>query len=334
MYKNLGIIGAGAWGTALAMSGTRAGLKAQIWAFEKDVVDSINNAHQNSLYLPNTTLPDNLTASTDIISVAKHSDVLLLTVPTQFMAKTLEPLVGHLPTNTPLIICSKGVEIGTGRLISQIVQGLFPDNPVGILTGPSFAGEVAQDLPTALTLAMPDIYQDLALKLCAALSHQHMRLYASDDVIAAQVGGAIKNVIAVACGIAEGKQMGCNARAAIITRGLAEIARLTRALGGDPTALMGLAGLGDLTLTCNAMQSRNFSLGVAVGQGQKVSQILAERTSVAEGYYTAKATVELADKLDVDMPICKGVFDTLYHEKAIEHVIKNLLERPVQKEVA
>jgi glycerol-3-phosphate dehydrogenase (NAD(P)+) len=331
IFRNVGVIGAGAWGTALAQSFARTGLAVKLWAFERDVVDGINAAHLNDLYLPEVVLSDNITATNDLAE-AFHCDAVVLVIPTQHIARTLEAVADKISPDTPILIASKGIEISTGRLISQIVGGLLPHNPLGVLSGPSFAIEVARNLPAALTLAMPSQHRDLAYALTEALSSVHFRLYAHDDMVGVQIGGAVKNVIAIACGIAYGKQMGDNARAAIQTRGLAEMVRLGVALGADPETFLGLSGLGDLTLTCNALQSRNFSLGVAIGQGARAADIVSQRSSVAEGYYTADAVVKLAQKLGIDMPICEAVYETLHKEQAIEHVIKNLLARPVNSE--
>jgi glycerol-3-phosphate dehydrogenase (NAD(P)+) len=330
-YKTIGVIGAGAWGTALANSFARDGLPVTLWALEQVVVDSINVRHINELYLPEVTLDKNIHATNDL-AVAFQRDAVVLVVPTQHIAKTLEKVAGAISAQTPILIASKGIEISTGRLISQIVNGVLPNNPIGVLSGPSFAIEVARDLPAALTLAMSPQHQEIAYALSEVLSNPHLRLYVADDMVGVQLGGAVKNVIAIACGIAFGKEMGDNARAALLTRGLAEMVRLGQKMGADPETFLGLSGLGDLTLTCNAMQSRNFSLGAAIGQGARAAEILAQRSSVAEGYYTAEAVVKLARQLDVDMPICEAVYETLHKEKAIDHVIKGLLGRPVSHE--
>ncbi len=328
---SVGVIGGGAWGTALAQSFARKGLRTKLWAFEPEVVASIHEKHINELYLPNIPLHESLQASGDFAAVAA-SDILVWVVPTQHIAKTLEKHAAHIAKTTPIVIASKGIEIQTGRLPSQIVGGYLPHNPLAILSGPSFAAEVARDLPAALTLAMQESQAEMAYHLTETLSSPHFRLYVADDMIGVQIGGAVKNVIAIACGIASGKNMGDNARAALLTRGLAEMVRLGVAMGAQAETFLGLSGLGDLTLTCNAMQSRNFSLGVAIGQGRRAADILAERVSVAEGYYTAEAVVKLAQHLKVEMPISEAVYETLYKEKAIDHVIKHLLSRPVTHE--
>jgi glycerol-3-phosphate dehydrogenase (NAD(P)+) len=328
--KSVGIIGAGAWGTALAFAMARAGHDVLLWMRDAEAAQAIQHNRVNEAYLPGALLPPNIMATATKADL-KTCDVVLLCTPAQHIEHVLSSF--HLKQNAPLLICSKGIDIKTGRLLSQIVKSVCPHNPVGILTGPSFASEVARDLPTALTLAMDEQHRDLAYDLCRTLSTPHVRLYSSFDMIGAQVGGAVKNVIAIACGIATGKQMGDNARAALVTRGLAEIVRLGRALGGDSETFLGLSGLGDLTLTCNAMQSRNFSLGVLVGQGEDPQRILQDRNSVAEGVYTAEAVSVLAQKLGIDMPITQAVHETLSGAKSIDYVIKGLLERPVKTEI-
>jgi glycerol-3-phosphate dehydrogenase (NAD(P)+) len=329
--NSVGVIGAGAWGTALAQVFAEKGLQVALWAHEPDVVESINARHSNDLYLPGITLHPNIKASHTHKDVFSR-DILVIVAPTQHVGKIVEAGAQFVKKDVPVLIAAKGIEIKTGRLLSHIVSAILPDHPVGVLTGPSFAIEVARNLPAALTIALPTRYNDLAYRLCEILSTLHFRLYASDDIIGAQIGGAIKNVIAIACGIAHGKNMGDNARAAILTRGMAEMVRLGVAMGADPETFLGLSGIGDLTLTCNAMQSRNFSLGAAIGQGRRAADILSERASVAEGYYTAEAAVKLAESLNIDMPICHAVYETLHKEKAIDYVIKGLLERPVKSE--
>lgn len=329
--QNVGIIGAGAWGTALAQTLAQKGLNVTLWARHADRAADINSRHVNEAHLPEIILHENVTATNDL-EEAFQQDVVILVVPTQHIGAIVEQAVNYIPDGMPILLASKGIEISTGRLPSHIVSGLLPDHPVGILTGPSFAIEVAKNLPAALTIAMQETQQELAYQLCEALSTPHFRLYASDDMIGAEVGGALKNVIAIACGIAHGKNLGDNARAAIQTRGLAEMVRLGIAMGADPRTFLGLSGVGDLTLTCNAMQSRNFSLGVAIGKGGRARDILAERNSVAEGYYTAEAVHKLAQSLQIEMPISQAVYETLHKEKAIDYVIKGLLERPVKVE--
>ena len=325
----ISIIGAGAWGTALALAARRAGNDVTLWAYEADIVAAINDAHENTLYLPGVTLDPAIRATADLAEAAS-ADALLLAAPAQHMRTTIAPLAGHLPPATPLIVCAKGIEQETLALMSEAVAAIFPQNPVFILSGPTFAADVAAGLPTAVTLAGSDLAA--AQVLADRLSSDRFRPYSGDDVIGAQIGGAIKNVLAIACGIAEGRGFGDNARAALVTRGLAELTRLCLAKGGRAETMMGLSGLGDLVLTCTSAQSRNYSLGLALGAGRTLAEILGERHSVAEGVYTASAAVALAAKLGIEMPIATAVDAVLNKGADINVVIEALLARPLRAE--
>lgn len=328
--QSIGILGAGAWGTALAMASARAGLRVTLQAHEPGVAETLDATRENSAYLPGIVL-DHAVRVTASIEETVRSDAVLLVVPTQFLRPVLVTARASWKAGTPAVICAKGIEQGTLKLLSAVVAETLGNlAPVAVLSGPTFASEVAREMPTAVTLACAD--EPLGQRLCEALSSRHFRPYACTDVIGAQVGGAVKNVLAIACGIVQGKNLGDNGRAALITRGLAEIARLGVVLGADEHTLMGLSGLGDLTLTCNAMQSRNFSLGVAMGQGRKLDDILGERTSVAEGVYTAAAVTELAARLNVEMPICQAVNAVLNGGADLDTVIFGLLNRPLNVE--
>jgi len=322
----IGIIGAGAWGTALATVAHRAGRDVRIWAREADVVTAINTVHENTPFLPGVPLAPEIRATVDL-GEAAEADALVLVTPAQFLRATCEALAPHLDLSVPLVICAKGVEIASGALMNEVVEQALPERLFAVLSGPTFASEVAREQPTAVTLACAD--PKIGNSLAQAVSTPGFRIYQSVDVIGAEIGGAVKNVLAIACGIVEGRGLGDNARAAIITRGLAEMARLSIAKGGRPETLMGLSGIGDLTLTCNAMQSRNFSLGVALGQCRTLSDILAERNSVAEGVDTAAAVTALAGQLQVDMPICLAVNAIVNHNADTDATIAGLLARPV-----
>ena len=325
----ISIIGAGAWGTALALAARRAGNDVTLWAYEADIVAAINDAHENTLYLPGVALDPAIRATGDLAEAAT-ADALLLAAPAQHMRTTIAPLAGHLPLATPLIVCAKGIEQETLALMSEVVAAIFPQNPVFILSGPTFSADVAAGRPTAVTLAGSDLAA--AQVLADRLSSDRFRPYSGDDVIGAQIGGAIKNVLAIACGIAEGRGFGDNARAALVTRGLAELTRLCLAKGGRQETMMGLSGLGDLVLTCTSKQSRNYSLGLALGAGRTLAEILGERHSVAEGVYTASAAVALADKLGLEMPIATAVDEVLNKGADIDVVIEALLARPLRAE--
>ena len=324
--NRIGVIGAGAWGTSLATVAHRAGRDVRIWARESDVVTAINTVHENTPFLPGVPLAPQIRATLDL-GEAAEADALVLATPSQFLRATCEALARHLDLTVPLVICAKGVEIASGALMNEVVEQALPERLFAVLSGPTFAVEVAREQPTAVTLACAD--SKIGSSLAQALSTPEFRIYQSADVIGAEVGGAVKNVLAIACGIVEGRGLGENARAAIITRGLAEMVRLSIAKGGRPETLMGLSGIGDLTLTCNAMQSRNFSLGVALGQCRALTDVLAERNSVAEGVDTAAAVTALAGQLQVDMPICLAVNAIVNHNADTDATIAGLLARPV-----
>ncbi len=327
--NKIGVIGGGAWGTALAQSQALAGKNVVLWAREEDVVSSINHDHENKPFLPDITLDEKVSATSSLADAAR-ADALLIVTPAQHLRASLSSLKPALQPETSLVICAKGVEIETGAMLSQIARDIVPENPIAILTGPTFAAEIARGLPSAVTLAMNDL--ESAQKLAENLNSRNLRMYPSDDIIGAQIGGAVKNVIAIACGMIEGKKLGDSARAALVTRGLAEITRLGTALGAKRETLMGMCGVGDMILTCSSMQSRNFSLGVALGQGRKLSDILAERNSVTEGVYTAKALATMAKNNAVEMPISEAVNKCLTEEIDVDVLIANMLDRPVKAE--
>ena len=326
----IGIIGAGAWGTALSMVAARAGRDVVIQAREGDVVDAINTEHENPVFLAGVFLDPAIRATTEVKEAAMGADAVLLVVPSQFMRTAIGGLKGELGNGVPVVICTKGVEKTSHALMSEIVEEVLPGTPIAALSGPTFAAEVAADLPTAVTLACADA--DKAVQLSDALGTSRFRAYRSDDIIGAQIGGAVKNVLAIGCGIVEGRGLGDNARAALITRGLAEIVRLGGAKGAKAETLMGLCGIGDLVLTCNAMQSRNFSLGVGLGRGETLEDITSARTSVAEGVSNASSVSKLAGTLNIDMPICLAVDEILNHGADIDATIGGLLSRPVTVE--
>jgi len=327
---SIGILGAGAWGTALAMAARRAGLDVVLQAFEENVAEAINTRHVNTTYLPGAVLDPAIRATTSLAE-AVQADAVILVMPAQFMRQVCEAAKPHWRAGTPAIICAKGIEQGTYKLLSDVVTETLGDlAPIAVLSGPTFAIEVARNMPTALTLACAD--EGLGQDLSNALSSLCFRPYYSPDVIGAQLGGAVKNVLAIACGIVQGRAMGDNARAALITRGLAEIVRLGVVLGAHERTLMGLSGLGDLTLTCTALQSRNFSLGVELGKGQSLESILSTRSSVTEGVFTAAAVTELARRCQVDMPICQAVDAILNLNADLESIISGLLRRPLNIE--
>ncbi len=326
--KKIGVIGGGAWGTALAALSAEQG-ETLIWARNADVVRNINAAHANPLYLPDVKLPENLKATGDLAAL-QDCDALVLAVPAQTLRQFADAIRTNLPVPAPIVIAAKGIEISTGLLPSDVLADVLPGRPLAILSGPNFASEVARGLPSASTLACAD--EALGAALVQRLGRPTFRPYLSDDVTGAQIGGAVKNVLAIACGIVIGRKLGDNARAALITRGLAEMSRLGLALGAKRETLMGLSGLGDLVLTCSGTQSRNLSLGIALGEGNTLEQIMGARRTVAEGVHTARAIEALAGKHSVDMPICAAVDAVLHKSTAIDETLAALLARPFRTE--
>jgi glycerol-3-phosphate dehydrogenase (NAD(P)+) len=328
--RRVAVIGGGAWGTALAATLRRAGAEVVIWAREPDVVAAINDGHVNTPFLPGVTLDAGIRATGALDAAAAAAETVMLVVPAQYLRGVAAALAPHLSAAAPVVIATKGIECGTGATMGEIVAAELPGRSWAVLSGPTFAIEVARGLPTAVTLAASD--PDLGSDLVRLIGTASFRPYLGDDPIGCEIGGAIKNVLAIACGIVVGRGLGDNARAALITRGLAEMVRLTVAKGGRAETLMGLSGLGDLVLTCTAMQSRNCSLGAALGQGQTLEAVLAGRSTVAEGVATAAAVAGLAQRLGIEMPIVAAVDAILHRGAAIDAAIRSLLARPFKGE--
>lgn len=328
---SIGVIGAGAWGTALAQVFAKGGRDTTIWAREAEVIESINNSHENTMFLPDVALNENLKATGSLEDIAQK-DIILVVTPAQFTRAMLIELKALIPAGKPVVICSKGVELDTGLLLSRVAEEVLPEATLAILTGPTFASEVARGLPCAVTIAVKT--REIGQQIQDALGVKGFRPYITTDIIGAELGGAIKNVIAIACGIIEGRQLGESARAALVTRGAAEISRLAIAMGGQKETLLGMCGIGDLMLTCSSMQSRNFSLGVALGQGESLNQILESRKAVTEGVHTAKAALALAKRNAVDMPITEAVNKCLNEGVSIEDAIEHMLNRPFKYEMS
>jgi len=328
--KRLAVIGGGAWGTALALVAARAGANVVLWARDPAITTAINERHENPVYLPGIALDPALPATADPEAALNHAEAVLLVVPAQFMRGVLDLLEPLLPPSMPLLLCAKGIEIESLRTMSELAQELVPSSPLAVLSGPSFAGEVARDLPTAVTIASGE--PELAEVLVATLGTARFRPYRSHDPIGVEIGGAVKNVLAIACGIVEGRGLGDNARAALVTRGLSEMIRLGVAKGAQPDTFRGLSGLGDLVLTCTAGQSRNYTLGLALGRGRSLGEALGGRRSVVEGVATAAAVARLAARLDVEMPVTAAVDGVLHRGVAIDAMIEALLNRPYRSE--
>ncbi|MBL8649869.1 MAG: NAD(P)-dependent glycerol-3-phosphate dehydrogenase [Sphingopyxis sp.] len=326
MTSRFGIVGGGAWGTALAQLLAADGAPVRLWAREAEVVAAINIERRNTLFLPGAALSPSLTATGTLADMAA-CDALLIVVPVPFLRAVLAELP---PGEAPLILCSKGMEAGSFAFPVDIARAVAPTRPVAILSGPTFAHEVAAGLPTAITLAAAD--PAIADRLAAALARPHFRPYVSTDVIGAEIGGAVKNILAIACGIVDGAGLGLNARAALISRGFAEMTRFGLSRGAEAETLAGLAGLGDLVLTCTSSNSRNFSLGQGLGRGEDAASLMADRRTVAEGAFSAPVVAAAARADGIDMPITDAVARLVAGEIRASEAIQALLSRPLRRE--
>lgn len=331
--KKICIIGAGSWGTALALTAHRAGQQVRLFPRRPEQSVLLKRNLENSIYLPGVSLPSDLVVSSDF-TLLTDADIVLQVTPAQTIGETCFMVKEYLPPSAPWVICAKGIVRETAekapQLLSEVSQEILP-NPVVILSGPSFADEVGLNLPTAVTIASEN--EDIAKLVASCLRHTRFRCYVSDDPIGVQVAGAIKNVLAIACGIVRGKGFGNNATAALITRGLAEMRRLGLALGGKSDTFLGLSGVGDVTLTCSSDQSRNMRLGIALGEnGANVEQILQESPFIAEGVPTVAAVLKLSQALSIPMPLCDAVYAILYKHVSIDEVVENILSRQSELE--
>ena len=327
------IIGAGSWGTALALTAHRAGQRVTLLPRRLEQSDMLNKTRENVKYLPGVTLPSDLVISSDL-KLLKDADIVLQVTPAQTIHQTCLMAKEHLSSHASWVICAKGIMRGTAQkspqLLSEVAREILP-NSIAILSGPSFADEVGLNLPTAVTIASES--EDTAKFVASSLRHTRFRCYVSDDPIGVQVAGAIKNVLAIACGIVRGRGFGNNATAALITRGLAEMRRLGLALGGKSDTFLGLSGVGDATLTCSSEQSRNTRLGVALGRdGTNAARILKESSSLAEGVPTVAAILKLSEALSIPMPLCEAVYAILYRDVPVDEVIENILSRQSELE--
>ena len=327
--RSVSIVGGGAWGTALAQTLAHGGIRVALWAREPEVVDDINVRHVNRTFLPGVSLAPSIRATADLSAVAT-SDAILAVVPAQHLRGVVGKLAKQLPPDTPVILCAKGIEQSTGRFMGDVLEEAAPQVLRAVLSGPSFAADVARGLPSALTLACRN--ETVGRALTAALSSRQMRLYWSSDVLGAELGGAVKNVLAIAAGIVEGRGLGASAHAAVVTRGFAELRRFGEAMGARPETLLGLSGLGDLILTCGSAQSRNMSLGRALGEGRSLTEILGGRVAVTEGVYTSAALVRLARDRGVDMPIAEAVHGIIEGRLLVDEAITALMQRPLKAE--
>ena len=333
MDKSIGVIGAGSWGTTLADMLAKKGHRVTLWAYEKELVSEMQADRENSIYLPGIKLADDLSVTDSLEEAVRNKELLLFVVPTQVLRRVLVDAVAHIAPDSIIVSASKGIEVGSLKLVSQIYEESLPEalyRRFAVLSGPSFAREVALEMPTAVVAAAADPL--VAKGVQDIFNCRFFRVYTNSDLVGVELGGAVKNVIAIAAGIADGLGFGSNTRAAIITRGLAEIARLGQALGARSETFAGLAGMGDLVLTCTGDLSRNRSVGIQLGQGRTLTEILAEMRMVAEGVKTTESTCLLAWKLGVEMPIAFKVNEILYHDRPARDAVIELMSRDLKAE--
>ncbi len=328
-FHNIAVLGGGSWGTALAFTAHQAGRNVSLWTRRTEIANQLQEGLGNPEYLPDISLPP-LTASTDIKAVMTAADAVLAVIPAQYARSGLTSVSAHIRPGTPVLLCAKGIERGSLKFMTDVLAETVPHAVPVVLSGPSFAGDVARGLPTAVTLACAN--EDLGRDLVAAIGRPAFRPYWTHDLIGAEIGGAVKNVLAIACGIVDGLQLGKSAHAALIARGFAEMCRLADALGADRKTLSGLSGLGDLVLTCASPQSRNMSFGKALGEGQSAEDVLAGRSTVTEGVATTPALLELAARHAVELPICETVGAILTGQITVKDGVNTLLIRPFKEE--
>ncbi|MBA8899918.1 NAD(P)H-dependent glycerol-3-phosphate dehydrogenase [Phyllobacterium sp. P30BS-XVII] len=322
---NIAVLGGGAWGTALGSMAAQNGHRVRLYARDPAIVASINTHHRNEAYLPGIDLSPSLIASTQTSDVLADCDFILCVIPAQAMAGALEELKPLIPASVPLIICAKGIDRKSGLLMSSLVRKIIPDQVLAALSGPSFASDVARGLPTAVTVAAES--QTVADRIALALSGPTFRCYSTDDLVGVEIGGSLKNVLAIAAGAAIGRGFGASAQAALVTRGFVELRRIGQALGARPETIMGLSGLGDLLLSCSTAQSRNYSYGIALGRGEDLTG-----RPLAEGVATAVIAAELAARHNIEAPIIETVVRILDRSITIDEAVEALLARPLKNE--
>jgi len=328
-YRHVAVIGAGAWGTALAAVAAEAGAKVSLWAREPDVIESIAKTRENKRFLPGAKLSKQIESTGDIAHALSGADAILLSSPAQHLRAILQTIKPHVKAGTPLVVAAKGIELGTGLLVTEVLSEIVPNAEPAVLSGPSFARDVATGLPTAVTIAA---HAKIATRLAHTLGRPAFRPYVSEDLVGVALGGAAKNVYAIACGIVEGAGLGESARAATMSRGFAELMRLGAALGARSETLMGLSGLGDLVLTATSMSSRNFAFGHALGKGIPPAAASGDDKPLAEGAATAPALVARAKRHSVELPIAEAVADVLAGALDIKGAVDRLLSRPLRPE--
>ena len=338
-YDTLAVIGAGSWGTALAATAARAGRKVRLWARDPELVRAIAETGENPRYLPGIALPDGIAATADLAEAVRGADAVLLVVPSRAIRETARAIAPHVAADAPVALCAKGIEAETGYLMGQVVATELQGNPVGAISGPTFAAETARAHPTAATVAFPFTYRDriqperaAAARMAVSMTTDTFRLYVSDDLVGVEVGGSVKNVIAIACGMMTGAGYAENTRAALITRGIDEMKKLAEALGGRRETVTGLSGAGDLTLTCSSTTSRNMALGHQLGQGIARADCFEGRPVVVEGEHNAISVTDLARRLHVTMPICEAVRAILHDGADLGETFARLWAQPIEAE--
>lgn len=330
---NIGVIGAGSWGTTLADLLAKKGHRVTLWAYEAELVTEMKSRRENGMYLPGIRLAEQLSFTGSLVEAVSGKDLLLFVVPSQSLRSVLKETIGHISPDSIIVSASKGIEVGTLKLVSQVYEELLPAElyrRFAVLSGPSFAREVATEMPTAVVAAAED--PEIARGVQDLFNCGFFRVYTNSDVVGVELGGAVKNVVAIAAGIADGLGFGCNTRSALITRGLAEIARLGVALGAKVETFAGLAGMGDLVLTCTGDLSRNRTVGIQLGQGRSLAEILGDMRMVAEGVKTTESTCLLAKKLGVEMPIAFKVHEILYDNRPARTAVMELMTRDLKSE--
>ena len=330
----LGVVGAGSWGTALTKLLAEKGYSPDLWVFEKEIKQEIETLHENRVFLPRIKLPENIFPTNDLEKAVADKDLVLVVVPSHCMREVAGKMKAFVSSDTIIVTASKGIENKTHMTMTQIlaqqIDTLSPDK-FAVLSGPSFAREVANQVPTAIAAA--SFSRETAAFVQQVFSTLKFRVYINDDPMGTQIGGAMKNVLAIAAGICDGMEMGLNSRAALITRGLTEMNRLGTKMGADPLTLSGLAGVGDLLLTCTGDLSRNYTLGKQIGQGKKLEEIISEMRMVAEGVKTTRSVYNLSRKLGVDLPICNEVYSVLFEDYRVEDTVERLMNRSLKHEL-
>jgi len=330
----IGVMGAGSWGTAIADLLACKGFTTHLWVFEKEVKDHIEQFHENKLYLPDHQLSPNLSVSNDLVDVVSHKHQIIIVVPSHVVRDVTRQMAGHLAAGTIITSASKGIEQKTHLTMSGVIKENIPEiesDRLAVISGPSFAKEVAKKMPTSVTVACRN--PEIAATVQHVFATPYFRVYTSDDIVGVELGGSVKNVIAIASGILDGLGMGLNTRAALITRGMTEVRRLGLHLGANPRTFTGLAGFGDLVLTCTGNLSRNYTVGIKLGQGKKLQQILDEMHMVAEGVKTAKSVYNFSRKLGVEMPICDEIYHILYEDLEPKEALYRLMTRTLKQEL-